>query len=197
LAPIQPWWSTARPSIAHEWTHNYLTLYPLGVSYSDSPALTILNETIAEIAGNELGTLALRAYYPELVREFPGKDEPAPSPQPHTTEPPFDFAKEMRSTREIVDLFLKYGRVADAEQYMEIRRQLFVENGYNLRKLNQAYFAFHGNYGTSAAATSPIGPKLERLRSLTPDLRTFLETVRWFTSEADLDQALATWENRS
>jgi hypothetical protein len=35
---------------------------------------------------------------------------------------------------------------------------------------------------------------LERLRDLVPDLRTFLETVRWFTSEADLDRALATWE---
>ena len=68
---------------------------------------------------------------------------------------------------------MKYGRVRDAEEYMEIRRILFRENGYPIRKLNQAYFAFHGSYGTGAAATSPIGPKLERLRSLTPDLRTF------------------------
>jgi len=81
--------------------------------------------------------------------------------------------------------------VADAEQYMEIRRQLFVENGYNLRTLNQAYFAFHGSYGTGAAASSPIGPDLVRLRELSPDLRTFLETVRWFTSADDLTQALA------
>jgi hypothetical protein len=95
---------------------------------------------------------------------------------------------------EVVDLFLKYGRIEDAEEYMQIRRQLFEENGYHIRKLNQAYFAFHGSYGTGAAATSPIGPKLERLRELSPDLRTFLETVRWFTSAADLDKALASAE---
>jgi hypothetical protein len=75
---------------------------------------------------------------------------------------------------------------------MQIRRQLFEENGYHIRKLNQAYFAFHGSYGTGAAATSPIGPKLQQLRALCPDLQTFLAAVRWFTSEADLDQALAT-----
>jgi hypothetical protein len=177
-------------TIAHEWIHNYLTLFPLGINYGKSPELTILNETVADIAGDELGAEALAAFYPELVREFPGKDQPAPLSSGGAEEP-FDFRKEMRHTREVVDLFLQYGRVADAEEYMQIRRQLFEENGYGIRKLNQAYFAFHGSYGTGAAATSPIGPKLEQLRALSPDLRTFLDTVRWFTSEADLDAALA------
>jgi hypothetical protein len=96
-----------------------------------------------------------------------------------------------------VDRFLAFGLVREAEQYMEIRRLLFRENGYPIRKLNQGYFAFHGSYGTGAAASSPIGPKLERLRSLTSDVRTFLETVRGFTSAEDLDKTLATWEQRS
>jgi hypothetical protein len=56
---------------------------------------------------------------------------------------------------------------------MEIRRLLFVENGYPIRKLNQAYFAFHGSYGTSAAATSPLRAQLIELRSLTPDVKSF------------------------
>jgi hypothetical protein len=187
-APLQWVLST----VAHEWVHNYLTLFPLGLNYGASAELTILNETVADIAGDELGAAALASAYPELVAEFPGKDEPAPSAT-GTSEPAFDFAQEMRHTREVVDQFLAAGRVEDAEEYMQIRRLLFQENGYSIRKLNQAYFAFHGAYGTSAAATSPIGPKLERLRSLTPDLRTFLETVRWFTSEADLDAALVQW----
>jgi len=40
---------------------------------------------------------------------------------------------------------LHFGRVKDAEQYMELRRQYFGENGYQLRRLNQAWFAFHGS----------------------------------------------------
>lgn len=183
-------------TVAHEWVHNYLTLFPLGINYDKSPELTILNETVADIAGDELGAATLAANYPELVRLFPGKDEPAPTPVAANTLPPFDFRKEMRHTREVVDMFLKAGRVEDAEEYMKIRRILFQENGYSIRKLNQAYFAFHGAYGTGAAATSPIGPKLQELRALMPDLRTFLATVRWFTSEADLDAALQQWAGR-
>jgi hypothetical protein len=186
-APL-PW---VLNTVAHEWIHNYLTLFPLGLNYTASSELTIINETVAEIAGDELGAAVLAAHYPELVREFPGKDQPAPSPGTAVQPDTFDFRQEMRHTREVVDLFLEYGRVEDAEEYMQIRRQLFAENGYQIRKLNQAYFAFHGSYGTGAAATSPIGPKLEQLRELSPDLRTYLETVRWFTSEADLDAALA------
>jgi hypothetical protein len=151
-------------TVAHEWVHNYLTLFPLGLNYAASPELTILNETVADIAGDELGAAALRAAYPALVREFPGKDEPAASAIT-SGEPLFDFQREMRHTRAIVDQFLAAGRVEDAEEYMQIRRLLFQENGYPIRKLNQAYFAFHGSYGGSPAASSPIGPKLQQLRA--------------------------------
>jgi hypothetical protein len=186
-------------TVAHEWTHNYLTLFPLGINYNQSAELTILNETVADIVGDEIGARVLHAFYPPPP---PGEDEEATAdavalaaPMPAADEEPaFDFRAEMQQTRETVDLFLTYDRIEDAEAYMEMRRHLFFENGYNLRRLNQAYFAFHGSYGTGPAASSPIGPKLERLRSLVPDLRTFLETVRWFTSEADLDRALAAWE---
>lgn len=106
----------------------------------------------------------------------------------------FDFEIEIRQTRLTVDALLALGQVDEAERYMEARRIYFVENGYPLRALNQAYFAFHGSYGTSPASTSPIGPKLERLRELIPDLKTFLTTVRGMTSEAELDAALAQWE---
>ena len=103
----------------------------------------------------------------------------------------------MRITRLYVDRLLAEGRVEEAEAYMEARRREFVANGYPLRVLNQAYFAFHGSYGTSPASTSPIGPKLERLRELMPDLKTFLETVRVFNSVEDLDRALEEWESRN
>ena len=178
-------------TIAHEWVHNYLTLFPLGLNYSTSSDLTIMNETIADIVGDEIGLRALATFYPEEAAAIAQQEAAAENPD--APPPAFDFRTEMRHTREIVDQFLALGRVEDAEQYMEIRRLLFVENGYELRKLNQAYFAFHGSYGTGAAATSPIGPKLEELRSLTPDVRTFLQIVRGFTSPEDIDRALDAW----
>ena len=71
----------------------------------------------------------------------------------------------MRATRLVVDELLKQGKVDEAEAFMEARRLTFVENGYPLRVLNQAYFAFHGSYATGASSTDPIGPKLRQLRA--------------------------------
>ena len=177
-------------TVAHEWLHNYLALYPLGWNYFKSQDMTTLNETVAEIVGNEVGAETLRQYYPDLMEPKP-LSEMLPLAEPDG----FDFQAEMRHTRQEVDRLLAEGRVEEAEAYMENRRTVFVENGYPLRVLNQAYFAFHGSYGTSGASTSPIGPKLDRLRELSPDLRSFLETVRWFTEPEDLDVALVELED--
>ena len=97
----------------------------------------------------------------------------------------------MRETRLHVDALLEAGLVQTAEAYMEARRRYFVAQGHPLRVLNQAYFAFHGSYATGAASSSPIGPQLQRLRAESDDLAQFLATVRWFTSLADLEKALA------
>ena len=171
----------------------------MGLNYFTSPDLTTINETVADLVGNEIGDRALRAFYPA--------DVPPPTPTPNSTQdsagpsqqipekpPEFDFDTEMRATRLTVDQLLAEGKVDEAEKYMEAQRLVFVQHGYALRVLNQAYFAFHGSYGTSAASTSPIGPQLEQLRALTPDLKTFLLTVREIKSAADLDVALAHWE---
>ena len=180
-------------TVAHEWVHNYLTLFPLGINYSTSSDLTIMNETVADIVGDEIGRQVLERYYPDVAQEVAAREAAVESGE--APPPAFDFRKEMRHTREIVDQFLALGRVEDAEEYMEIRRLLFVENGYAIRKLNQAYFAFHGSYGTGAAATSPLGPKLEELRSLTPDIRTFLTVVRGVTAPDGLERVLAAWRS--
>lgn len=179
-------------TVAHEWTHNYLVFHPLGWNYFRSQDLTTMNETVAEIVGNEIGDKALARYYPSLVP--PPEPLTPPIAPPVAPEPPtFEFQIEMRETRLEVDRLLAEGDVEGAEQYMEARRQFFVENGYPLRVLNQAYFAFHGSYGTSPASTSPIGPKLEALRARMPDIETFLTVTRSFTSVDDLDRALAAW----
>lgn len=176
-------------TIAHEWTHNYLAFHPLGWHYYDSPDTITLNETVASIVGDEVGAKALALYYPDLA--------PPPS-STHRTDSgassAFDFNATMRATRLHVDELLAQGKVEEAEAYMESQRQVFVAHGYPIRKLNQAYFAFHGSYATGPGAVDPIGPKLKRLRQASPSLQAFLETVARFRSVADLDQALTSLE---
>ncbi len=60
--------------IAHEWIHNYLTLRPLGLNYETSPELRTINETVASIAGKEIGRAVLEKYYPEHLPPAPADD---------------------------------------------------------------------------------------------------------------------------
>jgi hypothetical protein len=179
--------------IAHEWVHNYLTLRPLGVSYLNSPELRTMNETAASIAGVEIGRLLLERYYPELVPPAPA-ELPAAAGQTATPEPPaFNFNKEMHTTRVTVDQMLAEGKIEEAEAYMEQRRQLFWENGYSIRKLNQAYFAFHGAYADEPlgpAGKDPVGAAVRLLRAQSPSLTHFLNQIAWMTSYEQLKQAV-------
>jgi hypothetical protein len=177
-------------TIAHEWVHNYLIFYPLGRAMFADPRMNTINETVATIVGQEVGR--------RLAHDVYGIPYPAPAPPPDPKRPlpppdpnRFDFNTEMRRTRLRVDELLAAGRIEEAEAYMEERRRLFVAHGYPLRKLNQAYFAFHGSYATGAASTDPIGPKLQELRRRTPDLATFLRLVRGIRQPDDLDRLLA------
>ena len=91
-------------TVAHEWIHNYLTLRPLGILYSNTPELRTMNETTASIAGNEIGELVIERFYPELKSAShprPGLisvpfDRAQPADLLQTT---FDFRGEMRETR--------------------------------------------------------------------------------------------------
>ena len=99
----------------------------------------------------------------------------------------FDFSVEMRATRVRVDALLAAGEVAGAEAYMEERRRVFVANGYYIRRLNQAYFAFHGTYATSGAAgISVVGEQVAELRRRSTSLGEFLRTAAQFTGPQDL-----------
>jgi hypothetical protein len=102
----------------------------------------------------------------------------------------FDFDEEMRITRKNVDIFLAEGDIEKAEHYMEAKRRLFVLNGYNIRKLNQAYFAFHGTYGYDPASVSPVYGDLKLLRERSASLKQFLDSVAGMTSYTDLKHAL-------
>ncbi len=182
--------------MAHEWTHHYLAPHPVGIHYMDSGEARTINETTASLMGRWAGQeVVLRFYAPLLKRE-----KPLPDPLVRTTKgaekaspPPFDFRAEMHHTRVIVDRLLAEGRIRDAEWYMEVRRRVFVAHGYRIRRLNQAYFAFHGAYADTPGASGedPIGPAVRRLwaRSATP--HDFVRAVAPLTSRAELEALLA------
>lgn len=175
-----PW---SAETIAHEWIHNYLAFRPLGWSFLEGGPNVTINETVASIAGEELGRALLTRYYPDLLPP-PVAAEASPAPKDPEA---FDFNATMHQTRLRVDELLAAGQVDEAEAYMETQRQVFVSHGYGLRVLNQAYFAFHGSYATGAAASDPIGPKLVRLRAASASLRDFLHSVEGISSVAELD----------
>jgi hypothetical protein len=180
--------------VAHEWIHNFLSLRPLGLNYLTSPELRTMNETAASIAGKEIGRELIARYYPELLPPPPAEPpaEPAADSQP-PEEPVFDYRAEMRETRVEVDRLLAEGKVEEAEQYMEQRRVFFWENGYPIRKLNQAYFAFYGAYADEpggAAGEDPVGAAVRRLRADSPSLAHFLKRIAWMSSYKQLQHAV-------
>ncbi|MBN1886448.1 MAG: hypothetical protein JW850_00595 [Thermoflexales bacterium] len=177
--------------IAHEWAHNWLTMFPLGWNYGTSAELRTMNETAASLVEKEIGAQVLARFYPERVP--PPEPATPPSSAPAEPEPErFSFQHEMRQTRVEVDRLLAEGKVAEAEAYMEARRMVFWEHGYHIRKLNQAYFAFHGAYASEAGASGedPVGPAVVELRQRSPSLKAFLLKLAPMSSFAELKRAL-------
>jgi hypothetical protein len=178
--------------VAHEWTHNFLSLRPLGLHYSTSPELRTMNETTASISGKEIGKALIAQFYAELLPPETVEEPMTPSQPEETGEPAvFNFQREMHLTRVIVDQLLEVGKVEQAEDFMERRRLFFRKNGYHIRKINQAYFAFHGAYAdepVSAAGKDPVGAAVRALRASSPTLKAFLNQISWMSSFKELQQ---------
>ena len=178
--------------VAHEWVHNFLTLRPLGFSYENSPELRTINETVASIAGKELGREIVKQFYPAYL-----PPEAAPTPEVASSNEPvppvFNFNAEMHLTRVNTDKLLAAGKVDIAETYMELRRQFLWDKGYPIRKLNQAYFAFYGAYADQpggAAGADPVGEAVRLLRAKSPSLRDFINRISWMWNFNQLKQAV-------
>ncbi|MFN2187748.1 MAG: hypothetical protein ACK2T3_03205 [Candidatus Promineifilaceae bacterium] len=172
--------------VSHEWTHHWLTLHPVGINYNASPALRTINETIASIVGEEVGKLVIERYYPEFAPP-PAAESPSASESDENIDQ-FDLSDALRETRVRVDELLAQGKVDEAEEYMEARREYIWDNGYRIRKINQAFFAFYGAYADTPGeqGDDPIGPALLALRDDSGSLREFLERVSPITSVDDL-----------
>jgi hypothetical protein len=204
---------------AHEWTHNWLELRPLGYSYlaSDNGEVRTINETVASLVGDEVGLQVMRRYYlDQLKRDYPDLVDPKPLeiPKPDQSSAPdrpsdqnqFSFNRAMHDTRVHVDALLAEAqslekqnqndqataKIVEAEQYMEQQRQLINSHGYRLRKINQAYFAFYGAYADQpgASGSDPIGPNVIALRVYSPSLRSFLDRVSGILTLDELKQGV-------
>lgn len=173
--------------MAHEWTHHYLLSAPLGWDYSNSSEARTINETTASLMGEWAGQEVVRRFYAPLLE----REKPLPDPLTRDVEeetPHFDYRGEMYRTRVAVDLLLMVGKVEEAEWYMEMQRRTFILNGYSLRRLNQAYFSFHGAYANRAGASGsdPVGPAVRRLWALSASPRDFVRQVSRTTTLTEL-----------
>jgi len=171
---------------AEEWLHQYLVFKPLGFRYlldsiglSRNYEVVTMNETLASMVSKEISSIVYEKYY----SEYGNGAGQAP-------ESEFDFNREMREIRKTVDEYLARGEIELAEEFMEQKRQYLASVGYYIRKLNQAYFAYHGTYADSPAFISPIGLELKELRSQSASLKDFLNNVASMTSRQELRDSI-------
>jgi hypothetical protein len=178
--------------VAHEWTHNYLTFTPLGLETTGD--LLTINETAADLVGKTVGARVIEHYYPELAPPAAAVPSGKALAAPAAT---FDYKHEMYITRVETDRLLAEGKVDEAEQYMEQRRQFIMahvaEHGNTIRRLNQAFFALYGSYADvpGERGEDPVGPLVVELFNRCPSVGAFLRTISRVTSLQQLRDMVA------
>ncbi len=178
IAPLDSDPQFTLQTVAHEWTHTALFFTPLGLSYGTSPEARAINETTADVVGAEVAT---------AIATDLGVPPPPPTPDSGSGE----VLTDLRAIRLVVDQMLAAGDVSGAEAYMEEQRRALEARGFRIRRLNQAYFAFHGNYAEGPAPSTEVLDSLHALRSQSGSLGEFIGRVGRITSLAELRQALA------
>jgi hypothetical protein len=173
LYPMRTVFRTA----VHEWVHAYFFFRPLGRNFRKSEAMATINETAAALIGRELGDSAF-AHAGGNLSISPSQYLPVDEAHPV-------FTREMRNTRLRVEQLLAEGKVEEAESYMKERWWFLKMAGFGLRKLNQAYFAFHTRYAQSPGSVDPIGDQIKEIRSLVPDLASFTRTMAGLSSHEE------------
>ena len=171
-------------TVSEEWLHQYLAFTPLGIRYvfdvlriKPDYEIVTMNETLAGIVSDEVAERILARYYPASSTQVVAYGY---------LDDTFDFNREMRQIRLQVDALLAAGQVDEAERYMAERRDYLQQNGYNIRKLNQAYFAFYGTYADSPSSVDPIGDAMRTLRARSNSLAVFLNTAVTLTAKQQL-----------
>ncbi|MBH74546.1 MAG: hypothetical protein CL896_01975 [Dehalococcoidia bacterium] len=170
--------------ISHEWLHHFLAFRPLGQHMLASGQMNELNETIANIFGEAISKELMVTYSDDL-------NMTKCSSKPTHGSTSFDFSLEMKLIRNKVDSLLQTGQIDQAEAFMENKRLFLVSKGYPIRKLNQAYFAFHGTYTDHPAAISDTFDKLVKLQERYPSLREFIWAVSGVSTYQEFLQLVA------
>ncbi len=161
---------------AHEWTHHYLSLYPLGLAYFTSDEARTINETVADIVGDAVATSVLTRF-----------GDPTQPPTPTlSASPRVDLVTTLRDLRIEVDAMLAQGRIDDAERRMEAVRLDLASKGVNIRRINQAYFAWYGTYAARPESTDPLGGQLRAVLQRSGSLRAFVSAIREVRTRADV-----------
>lgn len=175
-------------TVTEEWLHKYLGFKPLGFRYLLDRAgiarnyeIATMNETVVSMVSKEIGSIIYENFYSKYENGAQKKQN---------ADSGFDFNREMREIRRAVDEYLVRGEIKQAEEFMEQKRQYLASMGYHIRKLNQAYFAFHGTYADSPTSISPIGVELKQLRSQSVSLKDFLGKAASMTSRQDLQASI-------
>ncbi len=169
-------------TVAHEWTHHYLALQPLGRAYFTSYEMRSINETVADMVGHEVGGAVYETIY------SPGQPAiPAPRPAAPAAATPPALGTLMRQIRTTVEGYLAIHDVAGAETYMREQQVALGRQGYYVRRLNTAYLSFFGSYSGSA---NPYEARLRLLRLHTGSLAAFLSEVAQIQQPSDLNRLL-------
>jgi hypothetical protein len=141
-----------------------------------------MNESLAGMVSSEIGKQVYDKYYASY---FPATTNPPPTT---ASAQGFDFNAAMRQIRQNVDADLAAGQIDRAEQYMDEQREYLQTQGYYIRKLNQAYFAFYGTYADTPAYTDPIGKAVQDIRNQSSSLKDFLNKMDHITGVSQLNK---------
>jgi hypothetical protein len=176
IAPLDTDPQFTLQTVAHEWAHTALFFTPLGRAYGGNPEARAINETTADLVGKEVADAIIRD-----LGIAPREPEEAGAD---------DVLRDLRRIRVEVDTRLAAGDVAGAEAFMEQERSALEARGYRIRRLNQAFFAFHGNYAEGPAASTEVLDSLNALRARSASLGDFVGRAGGITSLADLRAAV-------
>jgi len=175
---------------AHEWLHAHLFFYPLGQAFFEGGNMVTINETLANIVGDEIGGLT----WSRLTGNPPPSRIQTNSMVSTLDHTSFNYAAFMKETRLEVEKLLEFGEIEKAEYWMEKRRNELLEHGYYFRKINQAFFAFYGDYADSPLAISPIANQLWALKTNIGSTGKLLKEMRQISSVKEFEVLLSKYD---